>query len=451
MARSLRALYATGLYETVEALGQREGAGVALIFRGVPRTFIGVVTVVGARGATVNTQLERASRLDPGTRLTQAKITAAMSVMNQVLAQNGYFEPAITYDLAPHPGEQLSDIAFHVDSGPQSRVGTVTVTGDPGMSLEAFRHAAHLRPGTAVTRETVSRALADVLKVYQKEGRLEAEIKLTSQTNAARMVNYTFSATRGPVVRVVFEGAKPGEDRIKRLIPIFEEGTVDDDLLNEGNRRVRDYYQSLGYFDARVEHKVEPPRPDELLIVYNVDLGERRRVESVNVEGNHYFDSDTLRGLLSVRPASTLDRQGLYSQQLVSADIQALEAVYQNNGFANVKVTEQTTSTGSVPQAGNAANQDSSAPIGVVYRIDEGAQQRVSSVVLDGNDNVPADRLLPLLNTASGQLLSPRGVANDRDMLTTEYMRRGFDQARVEVEEKIDPARSEPDRRGVPH
>ena len=131
------------------------------------------------------------------------------------------------------------------------------------MSLEAFRRVAHLRPGTAVTRETVSRALGDVLKVYQRQRRLEAEIKLTSQTYAAHKVNYTFSATRGPVVRVVFEGVHPDPDRVKRLIPIFEEGTVDDDLLNEGNRRVRDYYQSLGYFDARVDHKVEPPRPDE--------------------------------------------------------------------------------------------------------------------------------------------------------------------------------------------
>jgi outer membrane protein insertion porin family len=260
-------------------------------------------------------------------------------------------------------------------------------------------------------------------------------------------VNYTFSATRGPVVRVVFEGVHPDQDRIKRLIPIFEEGTVDDDLLNEGNRNVRDYYQSLGYFDARVEHKVEPPRPDEVLIVYSVDLGLRRRVESVSVEGNRYFDSGTLRGLLSVRAASALDRHGLYSQQMVSADIQALQAVYQNNGFANVKVTSETVASGSVAQAGGTIPEDSSAPIRVVYRIAEGPQQRVSSVVLDGNDHVPAQDLLPLLNTEAGQLLSPRGLANDRDMLVTEYMRRGFDQARVDVEENSDP--KNPDRIGV--
>ncbi len=447
VAESLRVLYATGLFDTVEALGQREGSGVALIFRGAPRMFIGTVTVEGARGATVNTQLERASRLDPGTRFTQAKMASAVTVMHEVLAQNGYFESAITYKLTPHPEEQLTDIAFSVVSGPQARVGTVTVTGDSGMSLEAFRRAAHLRLGTWVTRETVSRALGDVLKVYQKQRRLEAEIKLTSQKYAAKRVDYTFSATRGRVVRVVFEGVHPDQDRVKRLIPIFEEGTVDDDLLNEGNRRVRDYYQSLGYFDAKVDHKVEPPRPDEMLIVYNVNLGPRRRVESVAIEGNHYFGSAALKGLLSVRPTSAMDRRGLYSQQMVLADVQALETVYQNNGFANVKVTADTVATGSALQSANTAPEDSAAPMGVVYRIVEGPQQRVSSLALDGNDHIPAQDLLPLLNSEAGQLLSPRNLANDRDMLATEYMRRGFDQARVEVEEKSDPG--DPNRIGV--
>ena len=50
------------------------------------------------------------------------------------------------------------------------------------------------------------------------------------------------------------EGANISSERLKRIIPIFEEGSVDEDLLNEGNRRLRDYYQQLGYFDVKVSH-----------------------------------------------------------------------------------------------------------------------------------------------------------------------------------------------------
>ena len=135
----------------------------------------------GAKGATINTQLNRASQLAPGTRFTPAKLDLALEQMRATLAQNGFHEPVITHTLTAHPDEQLVDIAFHVVSGPQARVGTVSITGDPGMSVADFRRHAHLRAGSRVNNETDSRALAGVLKVYQREQRLEAEIKLESE------------------------------------------------------------------------------------------------------------------------------------------------------------------------------------------------------------------------------------------------------------------------------
>ena len=87
------------------------------------------------------------------------------------------------------------------------------------------------------------------------------------------------------------EGAGMTADRVRRIIPVFEEGTVDEDLLNEGNRRLRDYYQRLGYFDVKVDHQSKSSNPDEVEISFTVNLGQRRRVESVSVAGNHYFDA----------------------------------------------------------------------------------------------------------------------------------------------------------------
>ncbi len=446
VAASLQMLYGTGLFETVEAAGQREGDGVALIFRGKSRAFIGTVSVDGAKGPNVNTQLERASRLNPGTRFNEAKLNQALNTMREVMAENGYHEPVITFKLTPHPGQLLTDIAFHVVSGLQARVGTVEVSGDPGMSLSEFRDHAHLRTSALVDRETVSRALAGVLKYYRSQKRLEAEIKLEGQTYVApHRVNLKFTANIGPVVRVVVEGTHLSDDRIRRLVPVFEEGTVDEDLLNEGSRRVRDYYQSLGYFDVKVDHTQAGPKAGQVMIMYNVQLGERRHVERVSVEGNHYFDSKTLQELLSVHAANAFDHHGAYNQALVSSDVAALQSVYQNNGFSHAKIT---TETGPQKSADSATRSptglrvvtelDYTAPLTVVYHIDEGPQQRVGTVQIKGNENVQTSILQGLMNTEAGQLFSPRNLAGDRDALMTDYLSRGFDQARVDVEETND-------------
>ncbi len=434
LSGSLRRVYSSGLFETVVAEGRREGDGAAVIFKGTPRSFIGTVSVYGAKGATINTQLARSSRLVTGTRFTQALLEQAMEHMRQVLADNGFHEPTITYKLTPLDGEQLVNIDFQVISGPQARVGEVEVTGTPGMSVESFRRYAHLRAGNHIDRDTVNRALSSVLRRYQKEGRMEAEIKLEAQTYVpeTRRINFRFTATRGPLVQLRLEGAEMSADRLKHVIPIYEEGTVDEDLLNEGDRRIRDYYQRMGYFELKVEHAQQTPQPDEVMILYKVTLGTRRKVESVGMEGNRYFDGATLKELLSVHAADSLDRHGVYSQALVSADMRALEATYQNNGFSSVKITP---ATGLVAKPGTVNPSRKPAGLAVTYHIDEGAQQRVGTVTLDGNTHVEAGELRPLLNTTAGQLISPQNLTGDRDALLTNYLSRGFDQVQVNVEE----------------
>jgi outer membrane protein insertion porin family len=450
LKQSLRQLFATGLYDTVQVEGMREAEGVALEFQGAPRTFIGTIGVDGAAGATMNTQLLRASQLQAGTRLTPAIMNRAFDQMRATLEENGYHQASIAQTVTPHPERQLADIAFRVKSGPRARVGAVTVTGDSGMNVAEFRRLAHLRTGAYVDHDTVNRALDGVLREYQDQGRLEAEVKLESASydRGANVVDFRFSANRGPVVKVVVEGANIDPDRIKRFIPIYEEGSVDEDLLNEGNRRLRNYYQGLGYFDAKVDHERQSVGSHEVTIGYTVRLGLRGRVVKVSITGNHYFDTATLMDLVSVHAADVLDRHGLYSQALVSADVSALETVYQDNGFAQVKVTPETSTLETVaaenpPPTSVAAAQPAIGPahqFTVTYRIAEGPQTHVGTLQIEGNQHIPAETLLALLNTTPGQMLSPRNIAGDRDTLATTYYSRGFDQAAVIVQENAEPS-----------
>jgi outer membrane protein assembly complex protein YaeT len=447
---SLRQLFATGLYETLQADGAAVEGGVELTFTGTPATFIGTVGVNGATGGTMNTQLERACQLDPGTSLTQAKMIRAVEQMRTTLEENGYHQSVITQTVTPRNAQQLSDVTFHVVSGPRARAGQVGVSGDSGMSLDEFRREAHLRSGTAVDHDTVNRALDGVLKEYRRHDRLEADVRLESaQYNlAARTMDYRFVANRGPAVKVVVEGAAVDSEQVKRLIPIFVEGSVDEDLLNEGNRRLRDFFQRRGYFDVKVEHAAQSPGNDLVTIRYRVQLGTRRRLERVSIEGNHYFDTSTLMDLLSVHAADVLDRQGLYSQALVSADVDALQSVYQSNGFSQVKVTPET-STPETVEADNPAPSAASQgrpgaiartdPLTVTYHIAEGRQQRVGAVEIAGNKHIPTADLMKLLNSTPGQMLSPRNLAGDHDTLVTEYLSRGFGQVNVTVTQEPEP------------
>ena len=284
-------------------------------------------------------------------------------------------------------------------------------------------------------RETTNNALSDLKAVYDKEDRLEATVTLKSSTYKAadRTLNYTFDAELGPLVKVVVEGAKISKNRLKLLVPVYEEGAVDNDLLNEGRYKIEDFMQQSGYFDARVSVKLIGKGTDSETVLYSVDKGERHKVVSVSVVGSKYFSSETLTERLQTQKASLYIRNGRYSEEVEKADASNLEALYRANGFADAKVTAKMKDVSAVK--GKALKV---AEIGVTFTVVEGAQRSFGTVTLNGVRESRQKPLEGLLNTRPGQPFSLLTLSGDRDALLGFYLSNGYDQARVEVKQTVD-------------
>ncbi len=424
--QSLRRLYATGLYQDIAVEGERQGDQVTILFKGTQQFFLGRVTVDGVKNDRLTSQLQRATRLTAGTRYDDAKMTKAASLLTQTLEENGYYLGTFDRTTAEDTANGQVDIHYQVNLGKQTRVGAVQVTGDPGMTESRFRKVAKLKENSKVTRDTVSRALTNIQKNYQKQQRLEATVGLESKEfqRATNHLNYDFDANRGPVVSIRVNGVKLSKGKIKTLVPVYEEGTVDEDLLHEADQRIRDYYQRQGYFDAKVTHTRSTQGTGAAArteVVFDVTLGQRHEVRSVTVAGNHYFSGDVIMPRLSVRKADVFMRHGQYSQALAQADVNAIKALYQSNGFSNVQVT---------PEVAEIGGKNSDA-LSVKYQVDEGVQDRIGKYDITGNQKVQLAILQSLLNTETGQPYSAVSVMGDRDSILTYYYSQGFDHATV--------------------
>jgi outer membrane protein insertion porin family len=430
---SLRRLYATGLFQTIAVDGEKQGDGVILTYTGTPTLFIGRVLVRGIKSTQLSNQAYYSTRLSPGTPFTPQKIDRAADLVLQTLQENGYYQGSIVRHTRIDKAHSEEDIQFSVTTGKPARVGAVIVEGDYGMDLATFRQKAKLKPNARVNRETVSRALANVRKTYQKEQRLEPNVSLTSKHYdlATNQLTLNFRADRGPVVTVSVEGASLSKSKIKSIVPIFVEGTLDEDLLNSGSKRIRDYFQRDGYFDAKVAY-VTNRTPDLTNVTYTVTLGPRDRVQSIAIKGNGYFNDWTLRQRLSIEPASFFVPHGTYSLALQTADVNAISALYQSNGFTNVKVTPEVRDVGTAPK-------NNERILAVTYRIEEGTQQKVGVYHINGVSPAQLADLQPKLSLESGQPYSPTNLAADRDEILSYFLDRGYDHARVTVQQNPAP------------
>ena len=83
--------------------------------------------------------------------------------------------------------------------------------------------------------------------------------------------------------------------KLKEFVPIFQERSVDRDLLVEGRRNLLEYFQTQGYFDAQVGFEILPRQKDEQIVEYVLSRGERHRLVFLDIKGNRYFDQKTIR------------------------------------------------------------------------------------------------------------------------------------------------------------
>ena len=125
---------------------------------------------------------------------------------------------------------------------------------------------------------------------------------------------------------------------------------MDKDLLLEGTRDLAAYFQTQGYFDVRVTYNIAlPPNGDEL-IDYDVDRGPFHKLVKLEIDGNHYFDDETIRERINVIPATLIryDRAHLrsvlhstegqpYSDYNVGSDRDTILDYYFDHGYPAAK------------------------------------------------------------------------------------------------------------------
>lgn len=440
---SITALYATGRFATlnVEA-APGSPKGIALTFVVTENYFNGAISVDGTpqKGNPKPHQLVAASQLDLGDVFTEDKVARSIDRMKKIMADNGYYESAITYDLSPSRSDSQMAIHFHVAPGSLARVGEVTIQGDAGIAPEQVRNLTKLKTGDKVTADKVTRALERLRKHYQKNAHLEAEVSLVNREFHAETdrLDYVFRVEQGPTVNISAEGDGVSKGQLKKLVPVYQENSVDDDLLNEGRRNIRDYLQTKGYFDATVEVERQPaPEKSHLDIVYKIDTGVRHKLAAVKVEGNKYFDTAAIRERMAVEPASFLMPNGHFSQQLLAEDVSSIKYLYLANGFLNVKVQGEMRDD----------YQGKKNEMLILINIDEGQQTLVGQLKLEGVNSFRGQDLEKSLSNIKGQPFSEANVSNDRDAITYYYYNSGF--PNVQFESSANAAPGQPQRMDV--
>ena len=101
---------------------------------------------------------------------------------------------------------------------------------------------------------------------------------------------------------------------------------------------------------------------------------------------------------------------------MMTDDAASIKALYQSNGFLDVKVDASLDEN----------YEGKPGELAVVFRITEGPQTLVNHLTIEGNNSYQTRELKEFLATLPGQPFSEADIVGDRDALTYFYYNRGF-------------------------
>lgn len=421
--KTVAALQGTGKFSKIEVEVRPGAEGLDVTFLMEPVFYVGMIYFPGATTVFTYSRLFEVVNYPRQDPFQAARAEQSKNLLTRFFAEQGYFVAQVQVETSLDQLHRLANISYNVKLGRRAKFGKVQITGPPAAevarlegalhSLRARFHGADVKEGKSYSPARLRDATKFLQQYLGKQDHLASTVRLdppiyNPATNKAPLI---WHIDMGPEVLVSVSGARLSRRSLRSLIPIYEENTFDQDLVEEGARNLVSYFQGKGYDRAKVSPQTRK-NPSQISLTYIVDLGSRRRVTSVKLTGNKHFDDAKLADQVLVQKGQFFSR-GKFNNDLLNRSVQNLVTYYRAAGYPDVQVQSQ------VAEHGRAVN--------VTFRIREGEVTRVETLKVEGNKTQPLAKLAPAgLNLKAGQPYSQHRLEQDRSQIVANYLNLGF-------------------------
>ena len=409
--------------------------------------------------------------LEPGASITEQTLRNNADFILEYLRERGFFKAEVTYTQRPLDNTNDVAVTFRVAPNSQATIRAFDIKIE-GFDRAKFDDKLRLQPGKPFSRELLTNDIQKIRDVLRDEDFLAPVLNEPRPVydSEANVINIELSGKKGPVVEVSVEAEKDkvGTGTQNRLLPVKREGTLDYSAIIEGERRLENYYQELGYFFANVTAtcSVEPPLivPDpgivkdtsefvcsslnsseltdrKVFLKYRVDLSRQLRLNDIRLEGTTQFTIAEIQTVLESQEANVLGiiplfgyGRGYTSEKLLEEDASTIRSLLRELGYreATVRVNQ-----GVSPDGENLV---------ITFIVDEGKPTVISDVQIVGNNVFSDAVLLEQLPPLVGKNFSRAKVRNGQRKLSEFYSQAGYFDAVVDFsidERAVDPVTGE--------
>lgn len=420
---SIAHLFAVGRFDDVRVEAVRENAGVAVIYKLMPRHPVRRITVSGDTGISEAALRDALETRFEGLAAAPAEADATAAVL-VILRDEGFLSARATMRAGVSHAPHETTLSFDVEAGQPAPIGAVQVEGDWPGGREALLAALNARPGQPYRRSAVRDALDRLVAEMRATGRYAASASHVARPAASGgVMDLVIDADAGPIVTVQFEGDAIARDRLDALVPIERERAVDIDLLEDATIRIVNDLRREGYWRANAIYRTAET-DGRMTVTFTITRGPRFRLGELAITGNRAVSSEALASFVDLAVGD------IFVEQTLARGALAIREYYRRAGFASADVKLD---VAEMPGDGSFESR-----MRATMTVTEGPQSFVRAVTFTGVTAVGEADLRRRMQSRAGDPYYPAHLAADRDAIQRAYLDRGYQQAAIAIEPAFD-------------
>ena len=199
----------------------------------------------------------------------------------------------------------------------------------------------------------------------------------------------TFIVKEKPIIgRIKIKGAKNiDKDDILEVMDTKPKGLLNLKVLSSDLEKIRELYKKEGYYNVRISYDVKEISLGRAELILHIQEGNKLYIKKITIKGVKQLDEDDVKDVLALKTRgwfSWLTGSGIFKEELLDRDVAAIEALYANRGFIDVKVGQ--------PQV-----EFKKHGIYITYTVIEGTRYKIGDIKFQGDLIVPRKELLNLI------------------------------------------------------
>lgn len=284
---------------------------------------------------------------------TNANITRLRTQQGRLFSQADFDEDlkvlAQDYDrVEPYVESIDQQVSITIHVWPKPTIRSIRWNGNHQVKTSRLQKELGINCFSVFERQPFNLAFHKLKAYYISHGYFEAQldyqVETDSETNEVTIIIDIHEGRSGKIQKIVFVNFTDEEkndvlhDMVTKKYNLFlswynEEGTYNEDAIQQDKLTIINYLQNSGYADAEVEINVEEScKTNRIILTITANKGELYTFGALSFDGNKIICDETIDRLFEVRPGDPFSLDG------IRETINAITDAYGKQGYVDTVV-----------------------------------------------------------------------------------------------------------------